>query len=53
MEEKRIDAIKAWPKPKSVQDIRVFIGFANLYQHFIQSVSNIAATLTSILKTSF
>ena len=35
MEEERIDAVKAWPKLKSVRDIQVFIGFANFYQRFI------------------
>ena len=35
IEEERIDIVKAWPKPKSVQDIQVFIGFTNFYQRFI------------------
>ena len=35
MEEERIDAVKAWPEPKSIQDIQVFIGFTNFYRHFI------------------
>ena len=33
-----------------MQDIQVFIGFANVYQQFIQSFSKIAGPLTSILK---
>ena len=35
IEDKQIKAVKNWPKPKLVQDIQVFIGFANFYQHFI------------------
>ena len=31
MEDKRIETVKNWPKPKSVRDIRVFLGFANFY----------------------
>ena len=31
IEKKRINAIKAWPEPKLVQDIQVFIGFAIFY----------------------
>ena len=34
-----------------MQDIQVFIGFANFYWHFIQSFNRIAAPLTSMLKT--
>ena len=52
MEEKKIDAVKAPSKPKSVRDIQVFIGFANFNRRFIQDFSKIPAPLTSILKTS-
>ena len=31
MEDERIKVIKNWPEPKLVQDIQVFIGFANFY----------------------
>ena len=43
--------VKKWPEPKSVQDILVFLGFANFYQQFIQDFSKIATPLTSMLKT--
>ena len=35
MEDERIEAVKSWPEPKSVQDIQVFIRFANFYRRFI------------------
>ena len=31
IEDERIKAVRSWPKPKSVQDIQVFIGFAKSY----------------------
>ena len=52
MEEKRIDAVKKWPEFELVQDIQVFINFANFYQRFIKSFSRIAAPLTAMLKTT-
>ena len=52
MEDKRIEAVRNWPKPKSVRDIQVFIGFANFYRRFIWGFSKIAAPLTSMLKTT-
>ena len=52
MEDERIKAVKNWPKPTSVKDIQVFISFANLYQRFIRGFSKIAASLTSMLKTT-
>ena len=52
MEDERIKVIRNWPELKSVQDIQVFIGFANFYQRFIQGFSKIVAPLTSMLKTT-
>ena len=31
MESERIKVIKVWPEPKLVQNIEVFLGFANFY----------------------
>ncbi len=31
MEEEQIKAVRDWPKPQSVRDIQVFLGFANFY----------------------
>ena len=52
MKEEKIDAVKAWPEPKAVWDIQVFIGFANFYRRFIKVFGKIVAPLTSMLKTS-
>ena len=52
IEEERIEAVKVWAKPKSVRDIKVFLGFANFCRRFIKSFSKIAAPLTFILKTT-
>ena len=35
IEDKKIKVVKNWLKQKLVQDIQVFIGFANFYQNFI------------------
>lgn len=32
IEDERIEEVKNWPKPKLVQNIQVFINFANFYQ---------------------
>ena len=52
MEAERIEVVRKWPEPKSVRDIQVFLGFANFYRRFIQGFSEIAAPLTSMLKTT-
>ena len=35
IENKRIEAVKQWPEPQLVQDIQVFLEFANFYRRFI------------------
>ena len=52
MKDERIKAVKRWPKSQSIQDIQVFLGFANFYWRFIQVFSRIAAPLSSMLKIS-
>ncbi len=31
IEEEQIKIVRDWPKPQSVRDIQVFLGFANFY----------------------
>lgn len=52
MEVKKIEALKTWPKLKLINDIQVFLSFANFYRRFIKSCNKIAALLTSMSKTS-
>ena len=51
MEVERIEVVQEWPELKSVQDIQVFLGFANFYWQFIYCFSKILAPFTSMLKT--
>ena len=44
--------VKEWSESKSVQDIQVFLDFANFYFRFIKGFNKIAALLMSILKTT-
>ena len=53
MEDNRIEALKSWPKPKSIRNIQVFLGFANFYWRFIQGFSKIVGSLTSMLQTTW
>jgi hypothetical protein len=44
----RVKTIQDWLKPKSVRDIRVFIGFMNYYRRFIAGFSKLALLLTKL-----
>ncbi len=51
IEEKKIEAVKAWLEPQSIRNIQVFLGFANFYRRFIRNFCRIVAWLISMLQT--
>ncbi|GBG80670.1 hypothetical protein CBR_g31130 [Chara braunii] len=44
----KIQAIQEWPKPKTVTNVRSFLGLAGYYQHFIKGYSKIVAPLSKL-----
>jgi len=47
---KKIDTVKNFPQPKSVHEVRSFLGLANFYRRFIQNFAHIASPLTALLR---
>ena len=45
----KVKIIQDWPKPKKVEDIQSFLGFANFYHQFISNYSNIIILLTYLI----
>jgi len=50
MDPTKISGIKDWPIPKTVTDVRSFLGFCNFYQAFIQGFADIARPLNQLTK---
>jgi hypothetical protein len=48
--EEKVKAIKEWPMPKSITEIRSFHGLASIYRRFVKDFSTLAAPLTEIIK---
>jgi len=48
----KVDIIKTWFRSKMYQEIQVFLKFINFYRHFIHHYSQIAKSLTELLKDS-
>lgn len=46
----KVDAIDNWPTPRSIHDVRSFLGLANYFRKFIQGYAILARPLTDLLK---
>ena len=44
-DQQKIAAVKDWPMPQNVADVRTFLGLASYYRRYIQGFSNIAKPL--------
>jgi len=47
-----LQVVKDWPLPKTIRDVRVFLGKTGYYRRFIKGYSALAGPLSDLLKTS-
>ncbi|PIK45975.1 hypothetical protein BSL78_17183 [Apostichopus japonicus] len=47
-----IEAVKTWPVPYSVKELRSFIGFCSFYRRFVPGFSKIAGPLHTLVATT-
>jgi hypothetical protein len=50
VDEAKIEAIKSWPIPATLTQLRSFHGLVRFYQHFVRDFSTIAAPLNDLTK---
>nr|KYP56224.1 Transposon Ty3-I Gag-Pol polyprotein [Cajanus cajan] len=46
----KVESVLQWERPRSVTDIRVFVGLAGYYRRFIEGFSKIVAPLTQLTR---
>ena len=50
MDPVKLKGISEWPTPKTVKQVRAFLGFGNFYRRFIRKFSELALPLNNLLK---
>ena len=50
VDEAKIEAIKGWPIPQMITQVRSFLGLAGFYRRFVKDFSTIAAPLNELTK---
>jgi len=50
MEEDKVVGVVDWPIPKTVKDVRKFLGLTNYYRQFVKDFAKIAQPLNNLMR---
>ena len=50
VQQHKVDAVREWPTPQSVSDVRRFLGLTGYYRRFVRGFSDVAAPLTDLTR---
>jgi hypothetical protein len=50
VDQAKVEAIQGWPVPKTITQVRSFLGLVGFYRHFVKDFSTIVAPLNALTK---
>ena len=50
MEEGKVERVLGWPVPKTMKDVRKFLGLANYYRRFIKDFAQVARPMNMLTR---
>ena len=50
IEEGKVEGILGWPVPKTMKDVRKFLGLANYYRRFIKDFAQVARPMNMLTR---
>jgi len=50
IEKKKVNKVLDWPEPKSIKDIRKFLGLTNYYRRFIKDFARVASLMNMLTR---
>ena len=50
IEEGKVEGVLGWPVPKTVKDVRKFLGLANYYRRFIKDFARVARPMNVLMR---
>nr|GEY75518.1 reverse transcriptase [Tanacetum cinerariifolium] len=50
MDPAKVEAITKWPRPKTVSEVKSFLGLAGYYRRFVEGFSRLALPLTKLMR---
>jgi hypothetical protein len=50
MSDTKVEAVRSWPIPTNIKEVKGFLGFVNFYRRFIEGFGQLTTSLIELTK---